>query len=124
MPHYRFIIEGSGFQMPSFSGDPEEFVTGFFTTRKANGIDEDAAKATVLETLESEWSEYAPSLSVLDGWKINLIEFPRVPNAGHVFFSDSFSRYAAASIEAQASRAPKRATIMQLARLHIDDDDD
>ena len=124
MPQYRFIIEGSDFMLPtSFEDGEQNFATGFFTTRKASAADKDTAEARVLQTVSDEWAKHGPRLTVLDSWRVGLIELRRVPNMGHVFFSDASSRYSAASIEADVSRAPRDAEIWRLARLDVGDDE-
>ena len=123
MPVFRFIIEGSDFELPMKHEDGDgQSVTGFFTTRSVRARNMDAAQASVLRSLSHEWVDHAPQLSVLDAWKVSMIDFRRVPNAGHAFFSDEESKYGAASIEAEVAHAPKNAVIWQLARLDTADD--
>ena len=123
MPYFRFIIEGSDFEMPSLGGEADGLVTGFFTTRRTKAADQGAAHQKVLRLLAEEWKNYSPTLTILDTWRTRTFEFPSVPNKGHAFFSDDFGRFAAASLEAEASRAPKSAAIWELASRYVEGDD-
>ena len=123
MSHFRFIVEGSEFEMRSTLDDEDDLVlTGFFTTRRASGRDREAAEQVVLQQLTEEWATHAPQLSILDSWEVPRFEFRRIPNKGHSMFSDEESRYAAASLEAEASRAPEGAKIWRLAALYTPDE--
>ena len=82
----------------------------------------DAAATAAIDELSREWAKHSPHLTVLDGWKIAPIELRRIPDRGHAFFSDDESRSEAASIEAEASRAPKNSAIWKIARLNTSDD--
>jgi hypothetical protein len=125
MPQYRFIVEGCDFELPTRVEDGEQsFVNGFFAARKARAPDLSTAQSLVLKRLEEEWSEHEPTLTVMDGWKVCLFDFRRASKAGHVFFSDEDSRYAAASVEAEAACAPKSAAIWKLANMYVADEDD
>jgi hypothetical protein len=127
MPYFRFIVEGSDFEMPTLREDRDEedgLVTGFFTGRRIKAPDMGAARASILEDLGEEWREYSPTLTIIDAWKAPFIELRGRANAGHCFFSDEYGRYACASVEAEASRAPKSAAVWELAALNDDDDDE
>lgn len=126
MPYFRFIIEGSDFEMPSLKEDMEEedgLVTGFFTGRRVKALDMETARTSILEVLSEEWRDYSPTLTILDAWKAPFIEIRGRANAGHCFFSDDFGRNACASVEAEVSRAPKSAAIWELAALYEEDDE-
>jgi hypothetical protein len=123
MPYFRFIVEGSNFAMPSLDDEDDDPRIGFFTTRRVKAADQRAAERIVLDLVADAWRTYAPTLAIVDAWKARWFELLRVPNAGHVFFSDEYGRYAAASVEAEASRAPKACAIWEIASLVEDDDE-
>ncbi len=110
--------------MVSHGEDEEDYVTGFFTTRRVCASDQESAERMVLEELRREWRDHGPKLSVVDVWKTGRFEFRRVPNRGHTFFSDDYSRYASAWLEAKVSRAPESTAIRKLAALHVEDEDE
>jgi hypothetical protein len=112
MPHFRFVIRGSWRPV-------RDDYEGFFTSRTAKAANFEEGRAKVMAALSDEWSRVPGgkglSLHVVDGWRISRWNAFRLGNAGHTFFQTADEEADAASIEAQATKAPRESPIWCLA---------
>ena len=55
MPIYAVIVEGTGIRIPDVD-DPDDVITGFFTTREVEASDEVAAAEVATNMIRREWN--------------------------------------------------------------------
>ena len=90
MPFYQFIVHGRDEQVAGSK-------RGFWTTRHAFGVDQDAAAEKVLSRLIEEftsgasatiWNSTPPALDIDEAKRIGWLQVLRTPNRGSTFYDE------------------------------------
>jgi len=91
MPYFSVLVEGSGFKIPSSSGQP--LVTGFAVSRVVRAREASAASALALSVVAAEWNsghlsrfKVTPAITASDVNRMTLLSGLFSRPAGYVFY--------------------------------------